>query len=88
MADRVIDNLTVTIEDRSPKVRVAVIDPDRTKVIKVRMPGVQGGKGLSAYQVAVENGYVGTEEEWLRSLHADIAEIYPDPTETFIDALR
>lgn len=88
MADRVIDSLTVTIEDRSPKVRVAVIDPDRTKVIKVRMPGCQGGKGLSAYQVAVINGYEGTEAEWLRSLHADVAELYPDPTETFINALR
>jgi len=26
-------------------------------------------KGLSAYQVAVKNGYVGTEQQWLASLH-------------------
>lgn len=27
--------------------------------------------GLSAYQIALKNGYVGTEEEWLESLKAD-----------------
>jgi len=27
-----------------------------------------GGVGESAYQIAVDNGFVGTEEEWLASL--------------------
>lgn len=31
-------------------------------------PGPQGPQGLSAYEVALENGFVGTEEEWLASL--------------------
>lgn len=30
--------------------------------------GVAGADGKSAYEIAVENGYVGTEEEWLDSL--------------------
>lgn len=30
---------------------------------------VQGEPGLSAYQVAVKNGFSGTEQEWLDSLH-------------------
>ena len=30
-------------------------------------------RGWSAYQVAVNNGYVGTEEEWLAQLAADNA---------------
>lgn len=34
--------------------------------------GVQGTSGLSAYQVAVANGYVGTEAQWLASLQADV----------------
>jgi hypothetical protein len=37
---------------------------------------------LSAYDVAVENGFVGTEEEWLESLHGGpnvIALPYTDP---------
>lgn len=29
---------------------------------------VKGDKGLSAYEVAVQNGFVGTELEWLESL--------------------
>lgn len=31
-------------------------------------PGEQGSSGESAYEVAVRNGYAGTEEEWLESL--------------------
>lgn len=33
--------------------------------------GTQGPQGLSAYQVALANGYVGTEAEWLESLEGD-----------------
>lgn len=32
--------------------------------------GSDGTDGLSAYQIAVQNGYVGTEVEWLLSLQA------------------
>ena len=30
--------------------------------------GIKGEDGKSAYQIAVENGFVGTEVEWLASL--------------------
>ncbi len=30
--------------------------------------GIKGEDGKSAYQIAVENGFVGTEAEWLESL--------------------
>lgn len=30
--------------------------------------GIQGKDGKSAYQIAVENGFVGTEAEWIESL--------------------
>lgn len=33
--------------------------------------GVAGQDGKSAYQVAVDNGFDGTEAEWLRSLHGN-----------------
>ena len=29
---------------------------------------IKGNDGLSAYQIAVQNGFVGTEKEWLESL--------------------
>lgn len=31
----------------------------------VQMPGTQGPAGLSAYQIAVLHGFIGTEQEWL-----------------------
>lgn len=34
----------------------------------IQIPGPQGEQGLSAYEIALENGFVGTEEEWLSSL--------------------
>lgn len=32
-------------------------------------PGKDGDDGKSAYEIAVEKGFIGTEEEWLASLH-------------------
>jgi hypothetical protein len=40
-------------------------------------PGADGANGISAYEVAVLNGFVGTQEEWLDSLSGDpVLEIY------------
>jgi len=33
--------------------------------------GEQGPQGLSAYEIALENGFRGTEDEWLESLKGD-----------------
>lgn len=41
------------------------------KVIEVGMTGPQGPKGKSAYDIAVENGFVGNENRWLESLKGD-----------------
>lgn len=40
---------------------------DQTTVVQVN-EAARGARGLSAYQVAVNNGFVGTEAEWLLSL--------------------
>lgn len=37
--------------------------------------GEVGNDGLSAYEIAVKNGYIGTEPEWLSSLKGDTGEI-------------
>ena len=34
--------------------------------------GVDGEDGKSAYEIAVEHGYEGTEEEWLLSMHTEL----------------
>lgn len=38
---------------------------------------VQGLNGLSAYELAVQNGFSGTVEEWLESLSFHVKDIYP-----------
>ena len=45
--------------------------------------GIPGDPGKSAYEIAVEHGFVGTEEEWLASLRAEVFEDLselPEPT--------
>lgn len=37
-------------------------------------PGTDGEDGLSAYEVAVTNGFIGSEVEWLASLKGDTGE--------------
>jgi hypothetical protein len=43
------------------------------------IPGPRGPEGDSAYDVAVANGFVGTEQEWLDSLGGDSQGIVPLP---------
>lgn len=40
-------------------------DPD---VIEIDVPGMQGAPGESAYDIAVANGFTGTQAQWLASL--------------------
>ena len=44
-------------------------DPKKADYIKNKPTEMEVVRGYSAYQVAVLNGFDGTEEEWLRSLH-------------------
>lgn len=37
----------------------------------VEIPGIPGPPGKSAYQIAVDNGFIGTEEEWIASLKGE-----------------
>lgn len=39
-----------------------------SRIVSPTTIGGKGNPGKSAYQVAVDNGFVGTEEEWLASL--------------------
>jgi hypothetical protein len=44
-------------------------------------PGAPGANGLSAYEIAVANGFIGTEQEWLESLQG-APTVTATPTET------
>ena len=71
MADIVIEDnrLAVTIERTDPPEITIQSTP-----ITVTIDAAVGVRGASAYEVAVANGFSGTEEEWLASLQADGAE--------------
>lgn len=45
-----------------------IIDLNTSPVAIKGDTGVQGIQGFSAYELAVNNGFVGTELEWLESL--------------------
>lgn len=55
---------------------VTNIGTDKLAILNFGIPkgkdGANGIEGKSAYEIAVKNGFGGTEEEWLESLKADI----------------
>ncbi|MGL4449609.1 MAG: hypothetical protein ACRCTZ_00285 [Sarcina sp.] len=51
-----------TVNGASREMDLYPVDPSKTG-------GSSGGNGLSAYEIAVKNGFVGTEKEWLDSLN-------------------
>lgn len=60
-------NLELSLSGDSAINAVSTIDPYYIK----------GDPGKSAYQIAVDNGYKGTEQEWLESLHGAMGERGP-----------
>ena len=60
MSDLIVKSLSVT-NTLKPK-------PFTAGDSFVPIPGPQGEEGASAYEVAVANGFIGTEKEWLESL--------------------
>lgn len=58
---------TVTATVVSNGVDLTIVDKNGTQNVGIRN-GTDGTDGKSAYRLAVDNGYMGTEEEWLASL--------------------
>lgn len=66
----------VSVQQEADGVTISVTDNEGTTKAKVLngTNGRDGTNGKSAYEIAVENGFEGTEEEWLQSLdyeHSD-----------------
>ena len=45
------------------------------RVLEIAQLGAQGVPGLSAYELDVKNGYVGSEQEWLAQLSKKVPEL-------------
>ena len=56
---------------RLAQILAAKADLENGKVKTDQLPDVIGESGLSAYELAVQEGYGGTLEEWLLSLRGD-----------------
>lgn len=69
------DTLAITMDDGKSY---------KTKPVR-GAKGDKGDDGDSAYQVALDNGFVGTEQEWLASLKGDKGEKGQDGTVAFDD---
>jgi hypothetical protein len=61
---------------------VFYVDVDSSQWVQVGLVGPQGQDGVSAYEVAVANGFIGTEQDWLDSLVGPqgAASTVPGPT--------
>ena len=61
---------TITATIVSNGVDLTIVDKNGTQNVGIRngTNGADGNNGKSAYEIAVQNGYTGTEEEWLTSL--------------------
>ena len=61
---------TVTATTVSNGVDLTIVDKNGTQSVGIRngADGTDGNDGKSAYEIAVDNGFTGTEEEWLVSL--------------------
>lgn len=72
---------------------VKFIQEEKVSVEFVTKPTVKvdfktnGPPGESAYQLAVNNGYVGTEIEWLASLQSDIYKNASPPSSPYLNQL-
>lgn len=64
---------TVGIESITGGTKVTITDKDGAHEFDV----MNGIDGKSAYQIATEHGYTGTESEWLASLHAANPKVLP-----------
>ena len=60
-------DIIITVNETVEQVDITVND----SVTEVPITISEATAGLSAYQIAVTNGYTGTEEEWLESLYPD-----------------
>ena len=60
-----------TVGTTLPKPSWAQANPKKGDYIKDKPTEMEPVRGYSAYQVAVMNGFEGTEKEWLESLKAD-----------------
>lgn len=62
------DRLYVTLGGQIGRIQAEVSSGAGAAQAKVPLEIIQGAHGMSAYEIAVKNGFVGTEQQWLESI--------------------
>lgn len=68
----------IVVEEQEPS--VLVIEQSEPEILEIVTEGPTGPPGPSVYELAVQNGYVGTEEGWLATFGIDLSQ-YATKTE-------
>jgi hypothetical protein len=67
-------NINLTVDETTNVINIDVVETSTPITIEVSDIGLQGLRGKSAYQTALENGFIGTEQQWVDSLRIIIFE--------------
>jgi hypothetical protein len=67
--DEIVVHITETIET----VALTVTEAAPDEIVVTISEALQGERGISAYAVAVEQGFAGSVAQWLASLHSTVA---------------
>ena len=63
-----IRKYTVTATTQPRQYKVVVSSTPKQRIITIAPLGKRGFRGYSVYELAVQNGFPGTEQDWLESL--------------------
>lgn len=69
-----VEEVVIDVDVNNSETTVVEVPSDAVMEVEIAdrglrgLPGIDGDDGLSAYEIAVEEGFVGTEAEWLESL--------------------
>lgn len=66
-----IKNYKITVKEPKKAIKVLISQTIKPFNVTVKQLGKRGFTGKSNYEIAVDNGFLGTEEQWLLSLRAD-----------------
>lgn len=70
----IIENYNIIVNDDTEEVSILITETVTNTNIVIDEIGIQGDRGLSNYEIAVKNGFQGTESEWLQNLNIIIFE--------------
>jgi hypothetical protein len=61
----IVENVIVSVENLTDTIVINIIDDTQTVFVNIAELGEPGLPGKSVYDIAVDNGFVGTEADWL-----------------------